>query len=66
MTVDAKIKKLNEELGEELVYSVDLSAKKSVKPNLEHLKKLTQSFRQSLEDYTVESTIYTVTSKTTK
>jgi hypothetical protein len=62
MTNDMKIRELSKKLDVELVYSDEMKLhKKKVNeetevPNLSKLKKLTKSFRNNLEDYTLETT----------
>ena len=62
MTNDTKIKELSKKLDVELVYSDEMKPhRKKVNeetdtPNLSKLKKLTKSFRNNLEDYTLEAT----------
>lgn len=62
MTNDMKIRELSKKLDVELVYSDEMkphakkAGEKSESPNLNKLKKLTKSFRNNLEDYTIETT----------
>ncbi len=62
MTNDMKIRELSKKLDVELVYSDKMEphrkkvSEKPEAPNLSKLKKLTKSFRNNLEDYTLETT----------
>jgi len=66
MTSDAKIKELGKKLNKGLVYSDELPEKQTVKTDFEQLKKLAKKFSKNLEDYTVETVVYTVSTKTAK
>lgn len=58
MSNDKKVSELNKKVNTELDYSDSLTKKKTTKPNVEELKKLTRKFRKNLEDYTVEPASY--------
>ena len=58
MSNDKKVSELSKKVSTELTYSDSLTIKKTAKPNVENLKKLTRKFRKNLEDYTVEPASY--------
>lgn len=66
MSNDKKVAELSKKLATKLDYSTGIPKKKTNKPNVAHLKKLSRGFRESLEDYTVEVTIHTVSGKITE
>lgn len=66
MSIDTKVTTLSKKVRTELNYSESLTKKKTTKPNIENLKKLTKKFRKNLEDYTVESVTYATASGRSK
>jgi len=68
MSNDEKVEELSKKLDTKLTYSDDLTKidKKPIKPSFDRLKKLTKDFRENLEDYIIEPTTYTITSKQSK
>lgn len=62
-----KIDQLSKKLDTKLSVSDKLPAKKqTVKPDTKRLIELTKKFRETLEDYTVETTIHIVTTNGSK
>lgn len=62
MSTDKKVDELSKKVSTKLDYSENLTNKRTIKPNVEKLKKFTKQFRRNLEDYTVEPTPYAATS----